>query len=182
VAPARPEETEIVMEVTTPESPGARRTYLRWIPLLALGLFALLPPPSLTTAPDTVPTAGATIEALEQSLMVALKTRDQPRLEELIAADCELEGPESNGARTSRHAYVAAAVDPGQLTIDDFHFADLSTTIVAPDVAVARATVDRQGWWRGRRADERLLLTDVWKRRDGRWQLVSRHTTRLPPP
>ena len=166
----------MVVEVSTPASLDARRPYLRWLPLLALGLFALLPPPSLTTVPDEPPTA-ATIEALEQDLMLALKARDRIRLEALIAQDCELTGSESNGERVGKHAYVSAALDPAQLTIDEFHFADLATTIVASDVAIVRATLDRRGWSRGRKADDRLLLTDVWKRRERRWQLVSRHAS-----
>lgn len=166
-----------MVEASTPESQVPRRTYLRWLPLLALGLFALLPPPSLTTVPDAPPIPAARIEALEQELMLAIQARDRRRLDDLIASDCELTSSEPRGERIGKPAYVSAALDPSQLTIDDFHFADLATTIVSSDVAVVRATLDRWGWSRGSKTSDRLLLTDVWKRRAGRWQLVSRHGT-----
>src|SRR5512144_2994187 len=41
-------ETARVVEVSTPEPRVPRQPYLRWLPLAALALFALLPPPSLT--------------------------------------------------------------------------------------------------------------------------------------
>jgi ketosteroid isomerase-like protein len=166
-----------VVEVSTPESKVPRRTYLRWLPLLALGLFALLPPPSLTTVPDAPPVPAARIDALEQELMLAIQARDRRRLDDLIAPDCELTTSEPGDERIGKAAYVSAALDPAQLTVEDFHFVDLATTIVASDVAVVRATLDRRGWSRGTRTSDRVLLTDVWKRRAGRWELVSRHGT-----
>ena len=148
------------------------------ITLLALGLFALLPPPSLTTAPDRAAHSGLTVEALERDLMRALQARNRARLDELIAADCEVTGPDADGNRVGKHAYVAAALDPARLTIDDFRFTELTATEVASDIVhLGRATLERRGWARGRRADEHLLLTDVWKQRSGRWQLVSRHAS-----
>ena len=44
------------------------------------------------------------------------------------------------------------------------------------------ATVDAQ--WRvrylGQLIDERVLLTDVWVREDGRWQVLRRHSSPVP--
>ncbi len=123
-------------EATRPESSDARRPYLRWITLLALGLFALLPPPSLTTAPDRAAHSGLTVEALERDLMRALQARNRARLDELIAADCEVTGPDADGNRVGKHAYVAAALDPARPTIDDFRFTDLTATEVASDIVI----------------------------------------------
>ena len=169
-----------MVEGTTPESRVPRRPSLRWLPLVALGLFALLPPPSLTVIPDAPAIPAAHIEALERELMLAIQARDHRRLDDLIAADCKLTGSESGGEGLGKPAYVAAALDPRQLTIEEFHFVDLAATIVAADVAVVRATLDRRGWLRGQKTAGRLLLTDVWKRRVGRWQLVNRHASAAP--
>ncbi len=167
----------MVVEATRPESSVTRRSYLRWLSLLALGLFALLPPPSLTTAPDGAASLEPTVAMLERDLMRAVQSRDRARLDALIAPDCELTGSDSSGERVGKHAYVAAALDPAQVTLDEFRFEDLATTSVAADVAIVRATLARRGRERGRPTNDRLLLTDVWKRRSGRWQLVSRHAS-----
>jgi ketosteroid isomerase-like protein len=169
-----------VVEVTTPEPRVPRRPYLRWLPLVALGLFALLPPPSLTVIPDAPAIPAAHIEALERELMLAIQARDRRRLDDLIAADCNLTGSESGGERAGKRAYLAAALDPGQLTVEDYRFVDMAATVVAADVAIVRGTLDRQGWLRGHKTAGRLLFTDVWKRRAGRWQLVNRHTSAVP--
>ncbi len=69
-----------------------------------------------------------TVEMLERDLMRAVQSRDRARLDELIAPDCELTGSDSNGERVGKHAYVAAALDPAQVTLDEFRFEDLATT------------------------------------------------------
>ena len=180
VAGASRADTAWVVEVSTPEPRVPRRPYLRWLPLVALGLFALLPPPSLTVIPDAPAIPATHIEALEHELMLAIQARDRRRLDDLIAADCNLTGSESGGARLGKRAYLAAALDPEQLTIEDYHFVDLAATVVATDVAIVRATLDRRGWLRGQKTAGRLLLTDVWRRRVGRWQLVNRHASAPP--
>ena len=164
-------------EATRPESRDARRPYLRWLPLLALGLFALLPPPSLTTAPVRVANPGLAVEELERELMRAVQARDRVRLDELIAADCELTGSGVDGERVGGYACGATGLDPARLTVEDFRFIDLTATAVASDVAIVRATLAPRGWARADRSDERLLLTDVWKQQAGQWQLVSRHAS-----
>jgi hypothetical protein len=166
-----------VVEASTPQSPVVRRPMIRWLPLAALALFILLPPPALTTVPDRASPASARVAGLEHELMSAIQARDGQRLDDLIAADCELTGTELDVERVDKHAYVTAALDPNRLTIEDFRFVDLRTTMVANDVAIVRARLDRRGWLRGRLIADRLLLTDVWKQRDVRWQLVSRHAS-----
>jgi hypothetical protein len=150
---------------------------IRRLPLAALALFILLPPPALTTVPDRGSPTSAHVAGLEHELMSAMQARDGQRLDELIAADCELTGADADVERVDKHAYVIAALNPDRLTIQDFRFVDLRTAMVANDVAIVRARLDRTGWLRGRSISDRLLLTDVWKQRDGRWQLVSRHAS-----
>jgi hypothetical protein len=45
------------------------------------------------------------------------------------------------------------------------------------------ATVDAQWKLRfmGHAIDERVLLTDVWVQTDGRWQVIRRHSSPVPP-
>jgi ketosteroid isomerase-like protein len=50
----------------------------------------------------------------------------------------------------------------------------------AGDVVVAHGRVNQRATAEGREWHGTFLVTDVWVRRDGRWQLVARHGSALP--
>ena len=50
------------------------------------------------------------------------------------------------------------------------------------EVAVAHALYHQRATARGRDWSGSFRMTDVWVHRDGRWQVVSRHSTQLPRP
>ena len=50
----------------------------------------------------------------------------------------------------------------------------------ASEVAVAHGRVNQRATAEGREWHGTFLVTDVWARRDGRWQLVARHGSALP--
>ena len=122
--------------------------------------------------------AQADIVELERRFARAILERDIKALEALLALEYRLVGVRSTGASDMpRLAWFAA------LSRMRFRSLDLATTSVEVHGDMALATVE--GSWAlefdGRAIDERVYVTDVWIRRDGRWQVVRRHSSPFPP-
>jgi hypothetical protein len=102
--------------------------------------------------------------------------KDNPELFNRILADDFVgvfsDGVVRNKAQTIPHekpdpAFVSAKLD----YVNYRHFGDM---VVAQGVESAQR---RDG-----APDLRLIWTDVWRYRDGRWQIVASHVSRLPQP
>ncbi len=116
------------------------------------------------------------LQRLQQAWMDAVIARDAAALEAIV-------GPEFTllSARTDRPVprdeWLALAV--GRVQMTSFRYEDFDIDVFG-DAAVVRsrgiqeATVDGRDW------SDTFLLTDVWVRRDGRWQVVSRHSSTPP--
>jgi ketosteroid isomerase-like protein len=119
----------------------------------------------------------ADIVELERRFAHAILHKDIPALEALLAHDYRLVGVRSTGSSDMpRQAWFVA------LHGMTFRALDLATTSVEVHGDMALATVE--GAWAldydGRAIDERVYVTDVWIRRDGRWQIVRRHSSPYP--
>jgi putative salt-induced outer membrane protein YdiY len=132
--------------------------------LLSVLLFA-----RLFTQPIIVPDQEPDIVALEQQLFRAIEERNRDALERLIAPDFVLRG----NPDTSRGTWISGAVtlcwgprwDLQQLIVRDEGETQVASFILNfyRDPLTCRP------------AFLRSLITDVWARRDGRWQLTVRH-------
>jgi len=118
------------------------------------------------------------IAAREHALMNAWCRKDRAVLEELLAADFELSS--ALGRRLRREPWLEAAMD--RLHINWFRFEELEARPVdaAGDVIVVHARVNQRATAEGREWHGTFLVTDVWVRRDARWQLAARHGSALP--
>ena len=119
----------------------------------------------------------AVIEELEREWCDALCSRDMARLRSLVHPDFVLIGTRSTGS-------VAVDLEQWIAALRRMDIAALEvrvTDCVALDNVIV-ATVDAQ--WKvrylGQPIDERVLLTDVWVREDGRWRVVRRHSSPVP--
>jgi len=108
------------------------------------------------------------VVALQSQLIGAIRQKDRPTCERLLAADFSLVRP--NGDHTVEVVLRDQWLDDvlgdaaGQVTIRD--------SVVSQHGAVMVATVL---WLDG---EERHSATDIWKRADGgTWQLAERHAT-----
>jgi ketosteroid isomerase-like protein len=121
---------------------------------------------------------GEEIGALEHALMDAWCRKDRPALEQLIGEDFQLSS--ALGRRMGRVPWLEAIMD--RLHINWFRLEELEARAVdaAGDVVVAHARVNQRATAEGREWHGIFLVTDVWVRRDGRWQLVARHGSALP--
>lgn len=117
------------------------------------------------------------VRELERQWRDALVAKDEAALRKLIHPQFKLVGVRSTGS-------VAVDLDQWLDALKRMDIANLEVRVsecVALDNTIV-ATVDAQ--WRvrylGQLIDERVLLTDVWVRTDGDWQVVRRHSSPVP--
>ena len=117
------------------------------------------------------------VATLEQEWRDALLQKDEDALRRLIHPQYKLVGIRSTGS-------VAVDLEQWIAALRRMDIAALEvrvTDCVALDNVIV-ATVDAQ--WKvrylGQPIDERVLLTDVWVREDGRWRVVRRHSSPVP--
>ena len=114
---------------------------------------------------------------LEQQWRDALLVKDVAALRRLIHPQFKLIGIRSTGSvAVSLEQWIEALqrMDIVSLEVRITECVALESTMIA--------TVDAQ--WRvrylGQLIDERVLLTDVWVREDGRWRVLRRHSSPVP--
>ena len=115
------------------------------------------------------------VRRLEQEWMEAHQARDRDRLEELVADGFRFTAIHLNPEPMTREQWLAAALGGYLITSFSFESMDIDvfegTAVVhARFSQIASYTVDLYNVFR---------LTDVWSRRDGRWQVVARHSSIL---
>ncbi len=76
-----------------------------------------------------------------------------------------------------REEWLAAAMT--RATNESFHYEDFVINEFG-DAAVVRSRMSQQASVDGQPWDGTFMLTDVWIRRDGRWQVVARHSSTPP--
>ena len=124
------------------------------------------------------PVKGASVDELEtlcQQWMDAAQRHDVPTLEGLMADNFTLVHPSQDGA-TTRAQWLAAL---GRIETKRFAYKHLKVVHYGPSVAVVSsillidAVLDGQPW-----AAPKTSCIDVWEKRGGHWQVVTRYATR----
>ena len=117
------------------------------------------------------------VRTLEAEWRDALLSKDEEALRRLIHPQYKLVGIRSTGSVAVDLEQWIAALRRMDIAALDVRVTDC----VALDNVIV-ATVDAQ--WKvrylGQPIDERVLLTDVWVREDGRWRVVRRHSSPVP--
>jgi hypothetical protein len=96
---------------------------------------------------------------------------DLARLEELLAAEFTLQGA---AGQLDREEFMLAAAGPYQ--IDEFTYEEIDPEIYG-NTAVLVSRYTQVARLDGRDLTHRMHVTDIWTRRDARWQIVRRHAT-----
>lgn len=120
---------------------------------------------------------GADIRELERQWRDALFAKDEVQLRKLIHPQFKLVGIRSTGT-------VAVGLEDWLIALQKMDLISLEVRVmdsVRLDQTMV-ATVDAQWKLRfmGHAIDERVLLTDVWVKIDGEWQVVRRHSSPVP--
>lgn len=117
------------------------------------------------------------VRELERQWRDALIAKDEAVLRRIIHPQFKLVGIRSTGSvAVDLNQWIEALrrMDIASLEVRVTECVALDNTIVA--------TVDAQ--WKvrylGQLIDERVLLTDVWVRENGQWQVVRRHSSPVP--
>ncbi len=118
-------------------------------------------------------TAAVSSELVElaHDLARAVSEHDLVRLGELLADEFTLQGA---AGQLDRRAFVDAAAGPYE--IDEFAYEEIDPEIYG-NTAVLVSRYSQVARLEGRDLTHRMNVTDIWTRRDGRWQIVRRHAT-----
>jgi ketosteroid isomerase-like protein len=108
---------------------------------------------------------------LSHELVRAVQEHDVDRLDSLLAAEFTLDGA---AGTLDREELLEAA--SGAYAIDEFAYDEIDPEVYG-NTAVVVSRYRQTARLRDRDATGELRVTDVWIRRDGRWQIVRRHAT-----
>ncbi len=123
-------------------------------------------------------TAEQTLKAMESDWAAAMMRGDTAALEPILAANWAMVG--AQGERTNR-AEAMAALRSGDLKFESMAPSELDVQIIGDTAIVVGRSKDK-GTYKGQDISGDYRFTDVFVHRDGRWQAVSTHVTRVAPP
>jgi hypothetical protein len=111
------------------------------------------------------------LRTLSHDLVRAVQGHDANRLEQLLAQEFTLDGA---AGTLDREELLEAA--GGAYEIEEFGYEELNPDVYG-NTAVVLSRYAQTARLGDRDVSGRLRITDVWVRRDGRWQIVRRHAT-----
>jgi hypothetical protein len=118
----------------------------------------------------TVAVANELVE-LAHDLARAVSEHDVDRLERLLASEFTLQGA---AGQLDRAAFLEAAAGPYE--IDEFTYEEIDPEVYG-NTAVLVSRFHQVARLDGRDLTHRMHVTDIWTRREARWQIVRRHAT-----
>jgi ketosteroid isomerase-like protein len=116
--------------------------------------------------------AQSEIAALEREWMAAWISRDRAVCDRILGDDFILTS--ARGTLMSKLEWLAGAMGP--IVGQSFDWDELQVRLFG-DAAIVHARTRQSASVAGQDWSGQFLLTDVWVRRAGRWQVVSRHGT-----
>lgn len=115
--------------------------------------------------------------ALQDEWMAAWLRGDGDRLAEIIADEFTLTSARSDQL-VDKQRWLALATS-GRVVGKSFEYRDFVVNVFG-DAAVVKSRMDQVASVDGKPWNETFMLTDVWVRRAGRWQVVARHSSTPP--
>ena len=117
------------------------------------------------------------IEALESDWSAALCSKDVDRLREFVHPDFVLIGMRSTGPFMMQREEWLDAIQRRDVTAIDLEIQDATAK---DDMMVGTVYAKWRLKYLGREIEDCVVLTDVWVKEDGRWQVIRRHSTPSP--
>jgi ketosteroid isomerase-like protein len=117
------------------------------------------------------------VRAAEMAWSAAVKAKDYSKLDALYAPD--LVYTHSTGNVDDKASYFKS-VKSGSQIYDDITHSNLRIKVYNGDTGVVTAKVRMVGKSKGAPFDNQLLMTHVWVKQGGKWQLAAHQTTRVP--
>ena len=115
---------------------------------------------------------AAIIEAREKEWMQAWMDKDEAKFNDILAEDFLLGS--SRGLWMNKSQWIEGAVGP--FTCTDFRWKEIKVRVyesvaVVNAITSQTANVGKEDW------SGQFMVTDVWVKTNGKWQVVSRHGT-----
>lgn len=120
----------------------------------------------------------AAIVDLEERLAQAWVKRDRPFIDALLASDWTVTDP--SGRILSKQQVLTETFSTSERRIDTMVVDDVKVRVIGA-VAIATGRTRATGSYQGQVASVVLRFTDVFLRRDGRWQVVTSQGTIVAP-
>jgi hypothetical protein len=117
------------------------------------------------------------IDSLERDWRDSLCAHDVDRLRALIHPQFTLIGTRATGPFILSRDEWLEAVQKRELISIDINIKD---AVVFDNVMVGTVEAKWRVSYLGRPVEDCVLLTDVWVREDGQWQVVRRHSSPIP--
>lgn len=117
------------------------------------------------------------IRKLEMGWVEAVKSGDYARLDQILSKD--LVYTHATGIREDKGEYLGK-LKTGDQKYASIEHSDLKAISFNGNTAVVAAKVHMTGATKGVPFDNRVLMTHVWVKQGGKWQLVAHQTTRVP--
>lgn len=112
------------------------------------------------------------IERLERMVLAAVKERNIPWLEDVVADDFTLTTGRRGAEVRDRAEWME--VTATAYVLESFEFEELAVQVYG-DTAVARSRYRQSGRMGDERRDTTFRMTDVWVRHGAKWKLHVRH-------
>jgi len=112
---------------------------------------------------------------MENEWARAWQLPDPAALENIVADDFTLIGSSSKGEVVNKRQYIDSTLK--LVRGDGYSFERMNVRIYG-DTAVINAQFQQRATFAGHDWSGEFLLTDVWVKRNGRWQVVARHSSR----
>src|SRR5919205_246429 len=112
------------------------------------------------------------IADLQRRWMDAWVARDEAVLESALAPEFTLRSVATD-ALVDRAEWLEQALS-GRVAGTAFRYADMRVQVLG-DTAIVDSLLEMDATIAGRPWAQRVFCTDVWLRREGRWQVVRRH-------
>jgi ketosteroid isomerase-like protein len=112
---------------------------------------------------------------MENEWARAWQLPDPGALETIVGDEFTLTSSSSKGEITNKRQYIDSTLK--LVRGDGFSFEKLNVRIYG-DTAVINAQFQQTATFAGHDWSGEFLLTDVWVKRNGRWQVVARHASR----
>lgn len=138
------------------------------LPKLAICFLCCLPP--LLVAQQRSPD-GEKVLALEKKWTESYKHRDVSLLSSLLAEDFVI--TVEDGSTYGKVGYISHSAD-SSVHVEVAELSELKVRMHG-DTAVVTGAYHETGESKGKRYEYRDRLTDVWMKRDGKWQVIASH-------
>ena len=142
-------------------------------------------PPPLPASTPVVQAAGnaaedveAVITRLERDWAAAIVTKDLATLDRLLADDFNETSPT---AYTLPKSQAIEDLKSGNYTVKKMDLDEISVNVYG-DTAVSFTSQDEKSTYAGKDTSGHYHFTDVWVKKDGRWQVVASHGSRFDQP